>query len=713
VRSVAAVSSRRVVFRTDASAVIGSGHVVRCLTLADQLSSRGFECSFVCREHPGHLNELIRSRGYRVYALTLVDDMNRVGNERLSELPSHSAWLGTTWQRDLEETRLLLGEAVIELMVVDHYALDHRWESGMRDRCGRILVIDDLADRVHHCDCLLDQNLVAGWRRRYRELIPKNAIALLGPHYALLQPQYSYWRERTATRKGAVRRVLIYFGGADNANLTGMAVAAVSAIGSPDIAIDVVINPRGTHVDEVRRFVQGVPNVRLHEQLQSLASLMAAADLCIGGSGATSWERCALGLPSVVVSLAENQRPIAEELDRCGAVRWIGHLGEVGETEFSEAIRIYLINGLEPAWSDRCRALVDGNGTDRVVATLLLSPEQTCLLGRHAVIADASTVMRWQSQHRDDAAVGSPDEFLRQIRSPDSCQMILVESVDHLPLSLVRFDRYDEHWEVNVVNDSLAGNMRDRCVATGILTLRRAVAPSLAVAIRAAEEGGSKKGLEHKLSISICTDATSWINEAVSDLVSAWVEAGHDVCWTHVADSLPGGDICFFLSYGKIVGAEVRGRYRNCLVVHASDLPKGRGWSPASWLILKGENKIPVTLFEAVDEIDAGDIYLQEWIQLDGTELIDAWRRYLSEATSRLAAQFVASFPGILTSARAQSGVPSFYTRRRREDSRLSADRSLGEQFNQLRIVDNDSYPAYFEWLGEEYVLHIHPRKQN
>jgi UDP-2,4-diacetamido-2,4,6-trideoxy-beta-L-altropyranose hydrolase len=701
------------VFRADASAGIGSGHVIRCLTLADALRSRGFECIFVCREHRGHLNELVRERGYSVCALTFAQGFDFFESERSFELPSYSAWLGTTWQRDLEETRLALGEIAIDLMVVDHYALDHRWESGIRDRCGRILVIDDLADRVHDCDWLLDQNLVFGFGDRYRDLIPKSATALLGPHYALLQPEYSYWRDCTAVRKGAVRRVLIYFGGADNGNLTQMAVSAVSAIAPHNVALDVVISSKGTHAEEVRRLVQRIPNARLHEQMHSLATLIAAADLAIGGAGATSWERCALGLPSIVVSLANNQRPIAEELHRRGALIWIGHVGEVGEPEFLDAIQSHLTNGLEYGWSQRCRAIVDGSGTERVVAALMLNPEKTLLHGRRAVVADIAMVMHWQIKQCDGLAEGQTDEFLRQMRSPEVCQMIMVESVDRLPLSLIRFDYKDKYWMITMVSDSLAANLRDRCLGIGILEMRRAFPISKAVLINGAEKGVSKECLDGKLSISVCTDATSWINETVSSMVSAWVEAGHDVCWAHVADSLPGGDILFFLGYEKIVGADVRSRYRNCLVVHASDLPKGRGWSPASWLILEGDNKIPVTLFEAVDEVDAGDIYLQEWIQLDGTELIDEWRHYLSESTARLTAKFVANFPEITNSARVQFGEPSFNRRRRGPDSRLSASESLGEQFNHLRIVDNDSYPAYFEWLGQEYTLHIYPRNRN
>lgn len=191
------------------------------------------------------------------------------------------------------------------------------------------------------------------------------------------------------------------------------------------------------------------------------------------------------------------------------------------------------------------------------------------------------------------------------------------------------------------------------------------------------------------MSIAICSDATSWINAWIPELLLGWLAEGHDVAWVHAAEDLPGGDLCFYLSYGKIVGAATRARYRNNLVVHASDLPRGRGWSPASWLILEGADRIPVTLFEAVDDVDAGPIYLQEWIDLDGAELLDEWHAKLAVTTSNLARRFVAGYPRSSERAREQAGEPSFYSRRRARDSELASNRTLAEQFNLLRIVDN------------------------
>ena len=702
----------KAVFRVDASIAIGSGHVIRCLTLADEFRTRGYRCQFVCREHPGHLNEVIGGRGYPVSALPLVPNADGDTDAYGISLPPHADWLGASWQNDLEATRPFLGDTDVDWLVVDHYALDYRWEAGMRNWCRRILVIDDLADRAHHCDFLLDQNFAGGWRGRYHNLIPDAAVALLGPDYALLHPQYSALRDRAPEREGRVGRVLIYFGGADASNLTGLAVLAVSSIVQSDIKLDVVINPDGIHTESVRRMVGALPNARLHERLPNLASLMLAADLAIGAAGASSWERCCLGLPSVVISIADNQRPIAADLANRGIILWVGHVGEVDQSALVTAIRPYLENGLSSEWSRKCFAYVDGGGTRRVAETILLDQADLCVRVRSASVSDASSAARLLVGASDQAVDDKRRDFCRELRRIDSSEMFVVEPSKHLFLGLLRFDRREGYRELSALIDPVARGLSARCLTAGIVALRRSIDCRLPVALKSFESAKHTKRVSAPLSISICSDASSWINDTAASLIRDWVAAGHDLCWAHDAEALPGGDICFFLSYGKIVGAEILARYKNCLVVHASELPKGRGWSPASWLILEGEHRIPVTLFEAVDQVDAGKIYLQEWITLIGTELVEDWRNLLAEATAHLTEKFVASYPEVLSTARAQSGQTTFYRRRRAEDSRLSVDQSLGEQFRLLQIVDNDSYPAFFEWMGQEYVLHVLPKPQ-
>lgn len=210
--------------------------------------------------------------------------------------------------------------------------------------------------------------------------------------------------------------------------------------------------------------------------------------------------------------------------------------------------------------------------------------------------------------------------------------------------------------------------------------------------------------------IQVLTDAGSWISPYVDELAQKWESTGHTVRIAHGVEQALPADFCFCLSFSRIVSAEVRKHYRHTLVVHESDLPHGRGWAPMTWQILEGKSRIPVTLIEAVDAVDAGPIYLQEWIVLDGTELNPEWRSLQARATQDLCMQWVNAYPAIVDRARPQSGIGSIYARRRPADSRLDPSRPLAEQFNLLRVVDNQDYPAFFEMRGRLYRISLEPK---
>jgi methionyl-tRNA formyltransferase len=209
-----------------------------------------------------------------------------------------------------------------------------------------------------------------------------------------------------------------------------------------------------------------------------------------------------------------------------------------------------------------------------------------------------------------------------------------------------------------------------------------------------------------KLRIAIISDAASWMAPYIAELAARWRKDGHDVSVGASArhDAV---DIAFFLSFGQIATSEVLSRARSNIVVHGSALPAGKGWSPWSWQILEGRNRLALTLFEAQDGVDSGPIYDQRWVDLEGHELIDEWQHKQAETTIGMCADFVADFPAVLDRAKAQTGPESVYARRRPEDSRLDPNRSLSEQFGLLRIVDNARYPAFFELEGHTYVLTI------
>ncbi len=304
------MNNMNVIFRVDASVRIGSGHLMRCLTLANVMRDQGAEVLFVCRDLPGNLCHLLRKRGFRVQQLpdpVLYHQGERRGADG-DLAPEVDA------QTDADETMaVLVAESKrttnwgIDLLVVDHYALDFSWEEKMRPWTRRIMVIDDLADRRHDCDVLLDQNYYNNLENRYESLLPDHCLRLLGPKYVLLRPEFLVERQRLRERDGIVRQMLVFFGGSDPSNETGKALQAIQMLGEVDIAVDVVVGAGNPHQDQIRQLCSRMPGACFHCQIDNMAELMAGADLAIGAGGTAMWERCYLGLPSLVVTVADNQ----------------------------------------------------------------------------------------------------------------------------------------------------------------------------------------------------------------------------------------------------------------------------------------------------------------------------------------------------------------------------------------------------------------------
>lgn len=442
-----------IVIRTDASSIAGTGHAMRCLTLAKALRGRGAAVSFVCREHIGHLGALILDMGFEVHLLEGCDGPDATGEESLS----HSSWLGATQARDAAQTL-----AVVEAMgvkpdwlVVDHYAIDQRWEKRLRPAVGRIMAIDDLADRSHDCDVLLDQNLVAQMDVRYSARLPASCRQLLGPRYALLQAGYAERHQCASPRKGAVRRILIYFGGADVDNLTGRSLGAFLRLGRNEIDLDLVAG-NGSYAEEIRRQAANHPNIHLHGRLPTLAPLIEAASLGIGAGGSTSWERLCLGLPSIVIALADNQVPISAELGKRGLACSLGFHRDVDEAAIASKLAEIVGDGLDEHWSQQCLSVVDGRGVQRVCA--VLSAEGAALRSRPVTAADENLLLEWANDpatRRNALVPGQIDPvthsqwFERRLKNSADCRIYIAETADGTPVGQVRFERFEGAWEVH------------------------------------------------------------------------------------------------------------------------------------------------------------------------------------------------------------------------------------------------------------------------
>ena len=364
--------SLNIAFRADSSVQIGTGHIMRCLTLADELSRKGHKCRFICREHKGHMGELISSKGYEI---TLLPITSGTSQESLSSGDAaHADWLGASWQQDAEQTLKALGPSKADWLVVDHYALGALWEKQVAKLAGRIMVIDDLADRSHECALLLDQNLGRS-ASDYDSLVPKDCDRLIGAEYALLRPEFAELRERSLRRrlKPELKRILISLGGVDRTNLTGQVLDALATAALPgSTQLDIVMGSAAPYTTQIRRQAAQLPyKTTVSVSVSDMAERMCLADLSIGAAGGTSWERCCLGLPAVLVILAENQITGGTALEAAGATLTITDPKMVKAALPKELVKVGRSDYLR-SMSSAAAEITDGTGASKAVRSMQL-----------------------------------------------------------------------------------------------------------------------------------------------------------------------------------------------------------------------------------------------------------------------------------------------------------------------------------------------------
>jgi UDP-2,4-diacetamido-2,4,6-trideoxy-beta-L-altropyranose hydrolase len=358
---------QRVVIRVDASVDIGLGHLTRCLTLANALAADGTKICFLMRDRSEAFAQLIEFNGHDY---RLLHSSGRCGPA--ADTKAHSRWLPVSWQEDAEDTAREISKlGPVDWLVVDNYALDSGWERELRAKGRRILTVDDLAERPHDCDILLDQNFVRGMWTRYETLVPSTCKSLLGPRYALLRPEFAAQRHSLVARDGTVSRILICFGGTDPMNETTKALAAVRGARTEGLAIDVVVGRGNPNAESVARQCAEIPGATSYQGAENMAALMARADLAVGAGGVMSWERCCLGLPTIAIAIVEHQVDLLEALAEQGSLSYLGAADAVSEIEIGDAIRSLAVDPARIRRMGECaRALVDGEGCRRVAAAM-------------------------------------------------------------------------------------------------------------------------------------------------------------------------------------------------------------------------------------------------------------------------------------------------------------------------------------------------------
>ena len=422
-------------FRVDSSFEIGSGHLMRCLALAEALRERGVKSFFICKDFEGNFNDQVEKNGFKLHTLNYQGDFN------LTE--------------DAEKTESVLrGEGSVEWLVADSYAIDSKWEKLVKNETHKIMIIDDLANRSHDCDLLLDQNYHQDMGSRYDGLIPSRCKTLLGPKYALLRTEFSDARNKRREKNEQANRILVSLGGSDPAGATEVALEALLSMNRKDIEADVVVGSSDRKKDTIKKLCDEKTNLNYHLQADNMAQLMADADIAIGVGGISNWERCCVGLPTIALSTASIQESILIAMARDGIILYAGKLEDVLPKRLGFMISTLLDNPhLKSYLSKKSMELVDGKGSKKVVNNMLSGRISL----RVAEPSDCDDVYHWRNakENRMQSFDMLPIElashktwFEKTVKSKEN--LLLIAEEDEKPVGVIRYDLNDKFAKVSV-----------------------------------------------------------------------------------------------------------------------------------------------------------------------------------------------------------------------------------------------------------------------
>lgn len=604
--------SKLAIMRFEANQKIGGGHASRCSYLAANLKEAGYEVTMMT---------------------------SKVSFDFFSALKHYPRLEPREFERKPQK---------FDLLVVDHYGLDAAYEKKMRKWCKRICVIDDLANRPHDCDLLIDQTF-GRLSRDYTNLVPSRCQVLTGTPYALLPRQYAWKRaaavlERQSNLK--VKSILVSFGASDPHGFTQKSLAMLEKTGFRG---NVFL--AGDTLPDIH-FSKGPFSV-MRLKTCDLSNNYLNADLAIGASGVSNWERACLGLPTLIVQTADNQQLIYSNLQQVLPK-------ECFDFSVRNMKRLIVDAALRKAIAQKSFKVCDGWGLSRIMAAMnsVKSTEQinvSSTAGRYAVEFGGKTIQ-------------------------------LEQDPDMIHLNL----------EKTLVSRSLQSQTADFFYP---FILRR---PGKQPQFSKLHEIWWKKKSKR---VIVLVDNDSWILPFAADLVNKVRKLGHDCTLARQTADYSEADVVFFLGCLKLVSPKELKKSMLNLVVHESPLPKGRGFSPMTWQILEGKKILPICLLDAAPAVDSGDIYFHEPVMFEGHELVDELREIQASKTIELCLKLLQSkkFP----SGKKQNGKPSYYRRRVPSDSRIDINKSIGEQWNLLRVADNQRYPVFFKHKGQTYTLEI------
>jgi UDP-2,4-diacetamido-2,4,6-trideoxy-beta-L-altropyranose hydrolase len=347
-----------VLFRVDSSRAIGSGHVMRCIRIAQLLTKQNVNCIFVCRNLSGNSTSLISDKGFKVMMMS--DDIE---NDNLK----------VNWRKDAMHTGQILENTEVRTLVVDHYNLDKKWEDYQRKFCKRIMVIDDLDNREHSADILLDQNLFPDMEKRYTNNLNSNCKKFIGLEYAFLDPEFVSQRKVLKKHKGVIETIFIYFGNTGSSNILRRVLNIFINNSLIDFDLNIIFSGDPSERDRIVRLVGKYSFMKLLDPQPNLAKLISSSDLSIGAGGSTTWERIYLGLPSIVITVADNQIECSEYLNSLGLIWLIGHQDEVSDKQIVKSIKEVIFERNLEKNSYECLSMPIGTKSELVIDQILQS----------------------------------------------------------------------------------------------------------------------------------------------------------------------------------------------------------------------------------------------------------------------------------------------------------------------------------------------------
>lgn len=343
------MKTKNLVFRTDSGNGIGWGHTMRCFALAQKFKEKNHHVSFIVRKHPNNISDLLKEQDFDIFYLK---EKNYY------------------WKNDALQTKKIIERiGNVDWLIVDNYRLDIRWEKFLKSYVKKLMIIDDMTLRIHECDLLLDQNYYKN-SKIYNKFIPKKCKLLIGPKFALLRKDFYQKRKKLKARNGQINKILVSLGGTDNTNETIKIMNGINELNNKKINVDLLMTNSNKKHTKFQKTFSKFSNITIHHKNFNMAELMKQADLSIGAGGSSTWERCCLGLPSIVSITAKNQIQLTKEMEKKGCIINLGMSKKILSKNYTDTINNLNKSALSQMSKNGLK-LVDGKGTSRVTKEML------------------------------------------------------------------------------------------------------------------------------------------------------------------------------------------------------------------------------------------------------------------------------------------------------------------------------------------------------